>query len=491
MPSSSLGFHTATATQPTRPVTATSTTTLSHSTPETPARPPHSCRRYAVSCWSVLSVLSILSLLSFGGVCSVGSVLSVFSIGSTLSFLSIGSVQSSISVYSNTCHMGLFQDCTKSHRTDSSFTIKLSAEVWATMASCSKTEYKAEERPQKCEYQAARCSYSQSDWMDCQVRRKGSSTWRNLDAKPSLKVKFEDRIEFMTSSCSAQYCPPGKSTNVHKSKKVTLNNMVIYDGEVAAYREFRKHMPAPNAKHVSVALYRDETLMAEETYAMVENVNDKEFMKKHFGEDYLLYEVDSSKVSFERDGGRLTQLDMTVESLLAIPISKMKRDHVLKYYACERLVGHWDGTCTNPRGQFNHYVAYDGDTFSYVPWGLDQTYHPCKYAWLSDTSPQCVPVQECFRNASCVERFATVASNVNGQADQTIGSCTADVVLLLLLVLAHLVVCGAVAFAVRRYMTPTTTRRRLPRPTVPMITMLATHAAYESSPSRMTRGTFV
>ena len=489
MPSSSLGFRPTSGTvQP--QIVRLKQIELSVQPPphvvHSTVRIPNTIRRNALSVWSVLSIASVLSLFSFGSLCSIGSVLSVLSIGCTTSFLSLSSVHSSMSVFSNSCHMGFFKDCTKSHSTNTSFSITISEEAWDTMASCTKAEYNMDARPDRCEYQDAKCSYGQSVGLDCKVRRKGSSTWMELDAKPSFKVKFEDRLEFMSSPCSDEYCPPGMSTNVHRSKKVTLNNMIIHDGEVAAYNEFRKYTAAPNAKHVSVALYRGEDLVRDEVYAMVENVNDKDFMRKHFGDDYTLHEVDGNKAFFERDGGRLTQEDVPVVSLTHIPLALMEHDHILKYYACERLVGHWDGACTNPRGAFNHYIAYNGRTFFYVPWGLDQTYQACQYSWLSHPKPQCVPVQECFGNASCTERYATIASNVERKADARMGSCTVNVVLLILVVIGHLTVCGIVAFTAIHCATTALTNRQLPHTPAPMLRVhaVASTGSAQSPPSR-------
>jgi hypothetical protein len=378
--------------------------------------------------------------------------------------------------------MGFFKDCTKSHSTNTNFSITIPEETWDTMASCTYAEYKGD-RPERCDYYAAKCSYGTSVGLDCEVRRKGSSTWRELDAKPSFKVKFEDRIEFMTSRCSSEYCPPGMSTNVHRSKKVTLNNMIVHDGEVDAYSEFRKYMAAPNAQHVSVALYRGETLLRDEVYTMVENVNDKEFMRKHFGDDFTLHEVDTDLAFFERDGGLLTREDVAVDSIIHTPFDMMDSDNILKYYACERLVGHWDGACMNPRGSMNHYVAYNGRALFYVPWGLDQTFQECHSAWLSDPNPQCLPIQQCLANVSCEARFAKIAGNIYDNADNRLGSCTVSVVLVILVAIGHIIVCGVVAIITFHYVTVVLSRE-VPHAPSPSAHQVASTRSVWSPPSR-------
>ena len=57
------------------------------------------------------------------------------------------------------------------------------------MSSCSKAEYKSDDRPEKCDYQQAECKYGDGPRVPCEVRRKGSTTWRDLDKRPSFRIK--------------------------------------------------------------------------------------------------------------------------------------------------------------------------------------------------------------------------------------------------------------------------------------------------------------
>ena len=152
-------------------------------------------RRSIFALLSLLCCASIGSVASLFSVASIGSVASVASIGSTASVVSLASVGSSISVASVNCFMGMFQDCTPIEEANRTFSIDISNDVWRKMASCSKREYQSDPRPEKCEYQPANCSYgTETSYIACEVRRKGSTSWRNMNDKPSFKVKFEEEV---------------------------------------------------------------------------------------------------------------------------------------------------------------------------------------------------------------------------------------------------------------------------------------------------------
>jgi hypothetical protein len=233
-----------------------------------------------------------------------------------------------------------------------------------------------------------------------------------MEDGPSLKVKFDEELTFATHPCvEAEYCPRASTVNAWKTKKVTLNNMVQGDGEVEAYREFRKYMAAPMAEHTTLSLYRGSALFSKTKYAMVETVDDKAFLKKHFGANYTLHEIEYNQPYFERAGGALQEDDVSVD-LLNIPLESIHREHAMQYYALELATRHWDGACSRDFKN-NYFVVYNGRQNFIVPWGLDQTFQYCsKAGTASKPTPRCLFMQQCFESSSCKIQFDGILNDV-------------------------------------------------------------------------------
>lgn len=339
--------------------------------------------------------------------------------------------------------------------------IRVTETVWDIMASCSKEEYKSEDRPSKCDYQPAMCSFNKSLEVSCEVRRKGSSTWRDMDDKPSFKVKFDDKVFFGEYECEGDgYCPSEDGINRWESKKLTLNNMARSTGsasesypstgQVDADRIFRKYGPAPLSVHGTLSLYRgeeSEVPVQRSTYTVLETVNDKYFAKKHFGDDYLLWEIENDEEEFKRGGGEFDDDDddpanspQANSSLINLPLAEMDISKMLYYYAVEIVTSHWDGMCTRST---NGYVAYNGSKYFYVPGGTDQTFQSCFWNRESIyTLSKCGPVNECFLNRACKDQFDTTLNDVGNSAHRRTAPCdtrTAAVVAIALGVNALLV----------------------------------------------------
>jgi hypothetical protein len=364
-------------------------------------------RRYSVlSYCSAFSSVSAFTVVAFLSCLSAASVLSFGSIGSTLSVLSIGSVYSVLSVGSTGCTLGIFQDCSVDPKTDSWIEISLDADAWDDLASCTKEEYNMKNRPPQCDYKIATCAYSGGDPQPCRVRRKGNASWRKMEDGSSLKVKFDTKVNFGTEVCvDGEYCPGGRTNNTWTTKKLTLNNMAQGDKEVEAYREFGKYMAAPMAKYTSLSLFRGGKLFSKRRYAMVETVDDKPFLEKHFGLNYTLHEIEYDKVYFERAEGSLSGEDVKID-LLNIPLDSINRDHALRYYALELTTRHWDGACGRDFKN-NYFVVYNGQIHFLIPWGLDQTFQYCSKAGsILKAEPKCLFMQQCFNSSSCETEFA-------------------------------------------------------------------------------------
>ena len=375
-----------------------------------------------MSAYSVLSLLSVAALQSVLSAVSIGSILclassySILSIASHASVLSVASTQSILSVGSRGCSMKMWTDCYNPHTAClndgyADFTLHIDATTWDHMAACSHAEYVSSNRPDRCDYQPATCGF-EGVAMPCQVRRKGMASWRDLHQKPSFKVKMDRAVQWEDATC--QYCPPGESRNVWYTKKVTLNNQVQHTGEIDAYRTFREHGIAPLARSTHVALYRGDELQSTQSYAMVETVNDKAFMAKHFGEDYALYEVEYNRIEPKRAAGAV-ELDASpayaAYILNQLPFAAMNSDNVLHYFASERVTVHWDGACYK-EWKNNYFIAYNGEQYFFIPHGVDQTFQCEQWHALTSMAPMCAPMKDCFSNATCVAAFEVAESSV-------------------------------------------------------------------------------
>ena len=171
--------------------------------------------------------------------------------------------------------------------------INITGPVWDVMASCTQAGYKACPRAPECDYQPAMCAYNGDPAVECKVRRKGSSTWRAMHDRPSLKIKgMEDasgnKYHFGTWPCTGACAAlpgselAGETANQWNASKLVLNNMVLGSGDVQTYAMFRRAGAiAPLAVHTVVTMQRAGVTVASARYAMIESFNDKTFMKKY------------------------------------------------------------------------------------------------------------------------------------------------------------------------------------------------------------------
>jgi len=385
--------------------------------------------------FSLLSAYGVLCLLAPGSVLSVaslGSVLSVASVASTASVLSIGSINSYLSIASRNCNgrnLNLFADCTSPavENYEATVSVLFAADEFEKMATCTlyeKTMYDARgEMPPYCDYVSAQCIYTPGGSSEptynatCEVKRKGHSSWRSAEPweRPSLKIKFDDKVDFK----------PG-----WKSKKLTLNNMVSGQGDLrggvdgkSAYQVFTDmgYPYSPNTMPVRLNVYKGGLEVAIELYAAVETISDKYYMKKHFSDDYILFEYEGSsagKTEFKRGGGKFDDdagdCDGGQDCTIALPLLKkalgpptsddMEIDALVSYAAGERTTMHYEGSCFSPLYQLNNaYLAYNGQTekFSFIPHGVDQTFRGCASLALFAKDPICPQMAMCMDNATC------------------------------------------------------------------------------------------
>ena len=389
-------------------------------------------KQYQMNVRSRLSFLSVLSYVSFVSFLSFGSISSIASVGSVGSILSVGSSGSILSVGSNQCTLKLFTDCSVNLNTVATVTLQIDSTTFDAMATCTKKEYKSDDPPDHCDYQKATCRWqdnTQNVVMNCTLRRKGSSTWKEMVDKPSFKIKWDDKVTFASTSCGGYtVCPPDATQNVWKSKKITLNNngyppYYTKNGEVDAYDVFRMTGKSlvPSAQYVDVILKKDDHVMRTDTYAAIETINDKEFMKKWVGKNYGLWEIDAGLLEFKRDGGSIEVDNVTVPNLLRLSQEYMHTDDMINYYVGEVLTGHWDGACQSKFN--NHYYSYDGQRWTIIPSGVDNTFQGCIYEISSRGRPTCLFMQECLNDDTCRYKVETRMAEVRHIVRRTTPTC--------------------------------------------------------------------
>lgn len=319
------------------------------------------------------------------------------------------------------------------------FDVYLDTHEWATISACTSAEYKLADRPDRCGYQNAECSYNGKPRVSCKFRRKGHSTWRDLDDRPSFKIKkmktsTDDDYVFGTYACGTDVtCTAlpastlhNATTNVWQSSKATFNNRVENGAEVDAYKVFRDiGVVSPLAQDVVIRLFRNEKLaVGPYTYTMLEAFDDN-FMEKYIDKtNYALWEIETTYsadrtvfAEYKRSKGSYKDLyeDGAVDCddcndctavcsppyLASLNLQNYSEQAIQKYWAGELITGHWDGPCSfSPK---NVYVAKAGDGNEYlVPHGLDQTFNQqCVH---TKGVPTCAVLERCYADPACKSR---------------------------------------------------------------------------------------
>ena len=410
---------------------------------------------------SALSFLSIASIVSCGSFASLGSLGSICSICSLGSVLSIASAGSTLSIASTNCYFKIFTDCRQKPHSVSAIRLQFGDDAWQRMKACNFTGYKADPRAPVCDYQSVSIKITingEEKEMQCKGRRKGVSTWKEVDKTPSFKIKCPGRVELGTHTCSgAEQCPGGGDSNRWYSKKFILNNggystnglagsgwinRYYTWGEVDFYVMLRKigGFAWPFASWVDVQVLHEQSQISHDQYVLLENIDDKDFGKKWLGDaGWGMWEISQPmSVTLERDYGTFNCNDhdtgcgvnetiyMTPELLDAqlgmFNQTLHSQDAALTYYAAEKIGNHWDGMCTGIA--HNHFLATNGTGWYIIAHGADATYQTCRYRV---SSPTCRFMQECFESRACSDHFDAVYKRAKEHAHRTTPSCFDEV----------------------------------------------------------------
>ena len=200
------------------------------------------------------------------------------------------------------------------------------------------------------------------------IRVKGMGSFRSVDEKPSLAVKFD---EFATNQ------------HYRGLNKLMFNNSVqdrTYLAEMLATQLFRDAgVPASRCTHAQVQLNgRDLGL-----YVVMEAMN-KQFLKQHFadasGNLYEAYLLDVN-APMEQDGGEPgDQSDVRAlysASRIPAPSERWRQlnkvldvEHFVSFVAMEMLTSHWDGYAIHTN---NYRIYHDPktDRFTFITHGID------------------------------------------------------------------------------------------------------------------------
>lgn len=205
------------------------------------------------------------------------------------------------------------------------------------------------------------------------VRIKGESSYRDIDQKPSFKVKFN------------QYDPDGRFLGM---RRLVFNNMVSDPSmlrERLAYAFFRdRGAPAPRCNHVTLTVNGEPYGL----YANVENT-DEELIGRWFanreGSMWELHDADFRPDLL--DGFQLEEGvdDQTsIEALTAVMATPegptlawdyVERDSWFRYLTTMAYVGNLDGYPFSDPGDDAHlYLDPATGLFHFVPHGLDETF---------------------------------------------------------------------------------------------------------------------
>lgn len=291
--------------------------------------------------------------------------------------------------------------------------------VWDTMTTCTYKDKK--NKADQCDYQDATCTINNATAQPCTVKRKGNSSWRDMDKKPSIKVKLESGVQ----------------------AKLTFNNMVDEPKEgdsVKAYDIFRKFgVVSSRANNCNVKLCKasEQASCSFQYYVQIEEIDTIEYLAANDLDGATAWEVEGTDthrvISPKAEIG--PPAGYTFNYLIAVLAHGtleqiwdiFDKDSVLRYYAGERAALHWkDSICsgmyagTKGYPMNNGYFIQDPITHKViiVPWGMDQVM-VCR-GWSSldfsvyqppmDTG--CPHMTRCFSDYYCRQDYNAIVDQL-------------------------------------------------------------------------------
>lgn len=274
-----------------------------------------------------------------------------------------------------------------------------------------------------CDWKDAVCIFDKFGEQECKAKRKGNGSWRDIDKKPSIKVKW---------SGGQQY-------------KLTFNNNVqehVDHAQVKAYNTFRSiGIPAPRAHSMLLRFGpSEEQLNAYLEYTQVEEIDEVEFLGAHALDGASVFELDYWDTKKNKDPINQTDIDSGPTTFKLGPAKKseasvmdlqrvfaagasltdiwgvVNQTNFFLWYAGLLATNHQDSGCTAP--YFNNmYVVrpYFSELYMFVPWGTDNTMRcPPRVFGIYMPSAElatCNPMISCFKNRQCSNEYRTIAKD--------------------------------------------------------------------------------
>lgn len=297
------------------------------------------------------------------------------------------------------------------------------ANAWDDISNCTYEE-KDEDI---CDWKDAVCIFDDYGEQKCKAKRKGNASWRDIDKKPSMKVKWSD--------------------NGHdKQYKITFNNNVqeaVGHAQVKAYGKFQAAgIPVPRAHSMLLRFGPSiQSVNAYLEYTQVEEIDEVEFLGARALDGASVFEldywdmaedkcpinqidVDTGPTAFklgpvEEDDASLLDLQrvFTAGASLREIWSVVNQTNFFLWYAGLLATAHYDSGCTRSVDFFNNvYVVkpFFSNKYIFVPWGTDQTMK-CSfgdYFKPSYRQASCYPMISCFKNRQCSNEYKKITKDV-------------------------------------------------------------------------------
>lgn len=298
-------------------------------------------------------------------------------------------------------------------------------ETYDLMSTCTKEMYQSSVEYSECDYNAASAIFHAIDnkTIDIEIRRKGTSTWMDMGNKPSFKVKIPDEdVNFGINGT--------ESSEEWKTDKMVLNNKLSETvsfspfginpvGEKVAYEVFQKiGVISPLSRDVTVKLYRGQDKLREDSYLMIETIKNKDFVQKHWGKntDVTIWEIENRTAVCKKDYGPLADCDNeNKNSDIILDLNGINYKDNGKYFAGEKLTGHWDASCRLN----NMWVANVSGGLFLIPSGLDQTFQCDAFDFL-----KCKTHQMCMDKVECAAQYENALNTYIRSDKETNKICT-------------------------------------------------------------------
>ena len=253
---------------------------------------------------------------------------------------------------------------------------------------------------------------------DIGVRLKGKAgSLRTIDQKAAFVLKFNEYT---------------KGQKLDGLTKLAVNNMVQDSSmihERLGYLLFNA-MDVPSARSGYARVSVNGELYG--LYSTVESASNNEFLSRTMGGDSgNLYEgaygtdLDSGNVgSFDQDNGTfvnyvdlqelVTAIDaMTPQNFMVEAPKVIDIDRYIEFAATEIYIGHWDGYVN----YMNNYFIYrrpDNNLWTWVPWGIDQTFQDNLEAFTASGRVHML----CVQSIECRKKLGVAFQKVMAKVDE-------------------------------------------------------------------------